>query len=126
MEQKQTNGMAVASLVLGIVSAVCISSVTLLFYRHHHWHYRFDSGHHGEEEAALWHGHHGIVLSAVALGLCVITFIACFACTACALGSAGSFELSCLISTAVSSIVEEHMEKRGRFLLRFFFVPIPS
>ena len=32
----------------------------------------------------------GIVLSAVALGLCVITFIACFACTACALGSAGS------------------------------------
>ena len=30
MEQKQTNGMAVASLVLGIVSAVCIfSSVTL-------------------------------------------------------------------------------------------------
>ena len=66
MEQKQTNGMAIASLVLGIVSAVCI------FF--------------GYLATA------GIVLSAVALGLCVITFIACFACTACAMGSIGSLE----------------------------------
>ena len=125
MEQKQTNGMAVASLVLGIVSAVCIFFGYFAFIGIITGIIGLILGIMAKKKQPCGMATAGIVLSAVALGLCVITFIACFACTACA-GQRRFLELSCLISTAVSSIVEEHMEKRGRFLLRFFFVPIPS
>ena len=124
MEQKQTNGMAVASLVLGIVSAVCIFFGYFAFIGIITG--RLGLRRYGEEEAALWHGHRrhrsfrcgsGPVRHHFHRLLCLHRL--CF-------GQRRFLELSCLISTAVSSIVEEHMEKRGRFLLRFFFVPIPS
>ena len=90
MEQKQTNGMAVASLVLGIVSAVCIFFGYFAFIGIITGINGLILGIMAKKKQPCGMATAGIVLSAVALGLCVITFIACFACTACALGSAGS------------------------------------
>lgn len=92
MEQKQTNGMAVASLVLGIVSAVCIFFGYLAFIGIITGIVGLVLGVLAKKKQPCGMATAGIVLSAVALGLCVITFIACFACTACAMGSIGSLE----------------------------------
>ena len=88
MEQK-TNSKAVASLVLGILSLVCIffgyftlvgivmGIVGLVL------------GIAANKEAKSGMGTAGIVLSAIGLGLCAISFIACVACIGC-LGAAGA------------------------------------
>ena len=85
MEQKQTNGMA-------IVSAVCIFFGYLAFIGIITGIVGLVLGVLAKKKQPCGMATAGIVLSAVALGLCVITFIACFACTACAMGSIGSLE----------------------------------
>ncbi|HKM35436.1 MAG TPA: DUF4190 domain-containing protein [Lachnospiraceae bacterium] len=86
MEQK-TNGKAIASLVLGILSLVCIffgygallgivfGIVGLVL------------GINANKEGKTGMATAGIVMSAIGLGLCAITFIACVACVGC-LGAA--------------------------------------
>ena len=94
MEQK-SNPKAVASLVLGILSLVCIflnyfailgvvmGIVGLVL------------GIAANKEAKSGMGTAGIVLSAVGLGLCAISFVACVACVSClGIGCAGLGSLS--------------------------------
>ncbi|MGN1147524.1 MAG: hypothetical protein ACI4TB_03825 [Lachnospiraceae bacterium] len=88
MEEKKTNGKAIASLVLGILSLVCIffgygallgivfGVIGLIL------------GISANKEAKSGMGTAGIVMSAIGLGLCAISFIACVACVGC-LGAAG-------------------------------------
>lgn len=90
MEQKQNNGMAIASLVLGIVSAVCIFFGMFAFIGIITGIVGLVLGIMAKKKTPSGMATAGIVLSAVALGLCVITFISCWACVACAAGSAGS------------------------------------
>lgn len=88
MEQK-SNGKAIASLVLGIISLVCIffgygallgiaSGVVGLVL-----------GINSNKEGKTGMATAGIVMSAIGLGLCAISFIACIACVGCIGAAAG-------------------------------------
>lgn len=88
MEEKKTNGKAVASLVLGILSLICIffgygallgiilGIIGLVL------------GVSANKQEKTGMGTAGVVMSAIGLGLCALTFIACVACVGC-LGAAG-------------------------------------
>lgn len=88
MEEKKTNGKAIASLVLGILSLVCIffgygALLGIVFGI-----IGLVLGISANKEAKSGMGTAGIVMSAIGLGLCAISFIACVACVGC-LGAAG-------------------------------------
>lgn len=87
MEQKQTNGLAIASLVLGIVSAVCIFFGVYAFIGIITGIVGLVLGILARKKQPNGMATAGIILSAVALGLCVITFISCWACVACVAGA---------------------------------------
>lgn len=85
MEQK-TNGKAIASLVLGIVSLVCVLFTSTVFMGV----IGIACGVVGlvlgitaNKEAKSGMGTAGIVLNAIGLGLCAVSLIACVACAGC-------------------------------------------
>lgn len=87
MEQNPSNGKAIASLVLGIVACVCVfmgygalfgialGVVGLII------------GINAKKESPSGMATAGIVLSAIAIALCAIGFIACVACAGCIAGT---------------------------------------
>lgn len=96
MEQKKSNGKAVASMVLGIVSLVCIFLTATVFMGI----VGIACGVVGlilgisaNKEAKSGMATAGIVMSCIGLGLCAITLIACVACVGC-LGAAGASSLT--------------------------------
>ncbi len=83
MEQKQTNGKAVASMILGIVSLVCILFGTFAFIGMIAGIVGLVLGISANKEGKTGMATAGVVMSAIGLGLCAITFIACLACVGC-------------------------------------------
>lgn len=88
MEQK-TNSKAIASLVLGILSLVCIffgygSLLGIVFGI-----VGLVLGINSNKEGKTGMATAGIIMSAIGLGLCAISFIACVACVGCIGAAAG-------------------------------------